>query len=163
MKEYIYVLILTAVMAAVAELLTDGGSSAGVVRMVAGLCVLVALVQPVKEGILWLREASLGEADFEEWLTLPDEGVDAEAVFNGQLSQLGRQEVERATVSLLAEQFGVRPEDCRVEAELVGDGGEMRIECIRIVLSGMAILKNPHSIEAAVKEAFGGECVVAVE
>ena len=163
MKEYVYVLILTAVMAAVAELLTDGEGASNMVRMVAGLCVLVALIQPIKEGIAWLGETARGESVPHEWLSLPDADLDAEAVFNQQLSDLSRREVERAAETILDERFGVRPEDCRVEATVESNGEQMSIQRVYVLLSGSAVLKNPHTIEAFLEQTFGGDCVVAVE
>ena len=153
-------MILTAVTAAVAELLTDGNGASGAVRMVAGLCVLLALIQPVKEGILWLRGAAEGEP--EEWVSLPEGDGEAQAVFQEQLNAIGEQAVTEAVRAVMKERFGVSSDQCRVEAAVIleATGQEVRTERIDVTLSGTAVLKNPRTIKAYLEQTFGCECVV---
>lgn len=163
MKAYIYALILTAVMAAVAEFLTDGGGSSGALRTVAGLCVLLTLIQPVKEGLIWLRGAAEGE--LEEWVELPDDTVNAPEVFLEQMEMISEQAVTEAVTTVLAERFGVPSGQCRVGATVAFDasGNVVGVESVTVFLSGSSILKNPHTIKAFLEQTFGGVCTVAVE
>ena len=163
MKAYVYALILTAVVAAIAELLADGGGSSGAVRMVAGLCVLLALIQPIREGIVWLQSAAEGEIVPEEWVSLPEGDPKAEEVFGEQLLHVSQQAVEAEALSLLRDRFDVPSDGCRIRATVVSEGHGVRVERMTVLLSGSAALKNPHTIKAFMENTFGGECAVAVE
>lgn len=162
MESYVYALILTAVMAAIAELLTDGTGASGAVRLVAGLCVLTALIQPLGDGVRWLRGVS-SEENLSEWLSVPEADLDAGAVFSQQVSSLSEQAVADEAERLMQEKFGVPADQCRVVAEVAVEQGKPRIERLTVVLSGSAILKNPRTVQAYMEQAFGGECTVAVE
>ena len=162
MKEYVYALILVAVMAAVAELLTDGTGASGAVRLVAGVCVLTALIQPLSDGVRWLRGSAV-EENWSEWLSVPKADVDADAVFSEQLGTLSEQAVVNEAKRLMRENFGIPSDQCRVVADVSVLDGVTQIQRITVVLSGSSVLKNPRNVKAFMEQTFGGECVVAVE
>ena len=162
MKVYLYALILTAVIAAVAEFLTDGNATSGAVRAVAGLCVLLAMIQPVKEGLLWLQGAA--EGNLEELVSLPEADMDAEVIFLEELGMVTEQVVADAVTAAMKERFGIDRQQCRVWVEVrTQKTGEPVVERVAILLSGTAVLKNPHTIQAYWEQTLGCACTVAVE
>jgi hypothetical protein len=161
-KVYLYALILTAVIAAVAEFLTDGDATAGAVRVVAGLCVLLAMAQPIKEGLLWMRAAAEGE--LEEWVSLPEADVDAEAVFREELDGITEQVVVDGVINTMKERFSVESRQCRVQVAVrTQETGQVIVESLTVILSGAAVLKNPRTIQAYWEQTLGCACTVAVE
>lgn len=167
MKTYIYSLILVAVLAALVEmLLPDGqeGRMSGHIRLITGMCILLALLPPLRQGVLFLGD--LADGSYE--LTLPD-GAEAqgeagyESVFDGYLSDISRKQTEAWAYEVLSEVFGISKENVRVTVTAsAGEGNVPVLENIHVVLSGKAILKNPHEIEAYIAARLGCPCDVSV-
>ncbi len=159
MGSYVYGLIAVGVAAAVAELLTVGNK--GYVRLVAGLCILLACIQPLREGVSYLRDLAEGDLD----LSLPPAAEDAENygdMFNGYLSDTGRREVESWVETALTDVFGISREHFSVEARMTVREGVPCPEEIYISLQGKAILKNPHQIEDYISSRMTCPCHVFV-
>lgn len=161
---YVYALILTAVTAVVVELMMPEGRMSGVVKGVLGLCLLVTLLAPIKEGIALIRQVATGE------ITLPQggdhmlNGEDYQGHLRDELATLGEQEV-LAWVSMTLEQvFGIASKNhtCTVTMGVAADGMTPVVERVTLILSGTAIFEDPHAIEAYIAEQLNCSCTVAV-
>lgn len=164
MGRYVYGLILVGVSAAVVELLAVGGDASrmkGHLRLVAGLCILVACLQPMREGIAYLTSLAEGELP----LTLPHKDVEEEnyqEMFDGYLGDTGSREVKVWVETTLTDVFGISEEHSTVEVSMtVADGVPCPAE-VYIALSGKAILKNPHRIEEYISSRLACPCYVSV-
>lgn len=166
MSAYILPLLAASLAAALVELLApkgDGGRIAAHVRMIAGLYLLVALLNPLREGLDLLRSAAEGD------LTARLEGSvtaytpeDYEAFFRASLSALGKDETQAQVTSALESVFGIPSDACAVEAVCESDGETLILREVRIGLKGKYALKNPHPIEKYFADALGCPCYVTV-
>ena len=165
MSSYILTLLLAAVAAAVAELLTprgDGGRIVAHVRMVAGLFLLVALLAPLREGITLLSSAldgSLIEEAFPDGDYAP---TDYESLFYENLATSSAAEIEAWTKSTLAAHFSIPADACAVSALCHITSDAQSLTELRISLHGSFAFQDPHPIEAYFREALACPCYVTV-
>ena len=173
MSAYVLSLLGASLAACMVELLVpkgDGGRIAGHVRMVAGLFLLVALLEPIGAGLTLLRRAAEGELT--GWIEeqIPSSAVDGDSerfedVFRESLNGVGRREVEAWVVESLETAFGIPAAGCAVEAvcDLTDGAGEnSALRELRIGLRGAYALEDPHPIEAYFAERLGCPCYVTV-
>ena len=162
----LYGLIAAAVAATLVELIApqgEGGRLGGHVRLVAGLCVLIALIQPLREGVTLLR--AMAEGDLSE--VLPDVKLPAEeeydSVWSDTLAAMGEQEVTSWVEGMLEQEFGIHPDNRRVQVlcEATEDGA-LHVKEVYIALWGAAIWKDPHAMEAYISERLSAPCTVSV-
>ena len=112
MRQYIYAWITVAVLATLSEMMIPGGrqgKTAGHFRFVAGLCVLIAMLPTVKEGLS--RVYSVADGSYE--LMLPsDEAYDQnyEAFFSDHMEAITREQYEAWVYDALLREFSL-PED----------------------------------------------------
>ena len=163
MSGYIMALVLTGITAAIAELLSPSEKLAGHIRLVAGLCLLVALLAPVRSAVEYLGSVSDGGFDVEE--LLPElEGEDYAESFSDELARITVEKTEAWVSGALESRFGIPPDARRiyVKTELSDDGKTPAILRVDIVLHTSAILQNPHEIEAYVTSNLKCPCTVAI-
>ena len=120
MGNYIYGLILVGVAAAVAELITVGRDvtrTKGYLRLVSGLCVLVACLSPLQEGITYLK--ALADGEISAVLPPAHEVEDYPNMFDGYLADTGGAEVTAWVEDTLTDVFGISREYSDVEVRMV--------------------------------------------
>ena len=165
MGAYVYSLILVGVCAAVVEWLTLGGEGSkmtGHLRMVTGLCILIACLQPIGEGITYLKNLSEGDLT----ATLPEVDIDHSdynQMFNDYMGDMGKQEITTWIEQTMQEVFGISAED--VDIDVVMDTTTQDVPTpaeVYLSLSGKAILKNPHQIESYIASRLMCPCYVSV-
>jgi hypothetical protein len=166
MTTYVYTLLVSALAAALVELISpkgEGGKLASSIRMLAGLCLLVALLSPLREGLRLLESFRDGSLSDSVEALLP-EGVlpDYGEVFGDTLTAVTEQEVEAWVQSLLVSSYGIPAEGCTVSAMCDYEAETMTITEVRIALRGKYALTDPHPIESAVTQALGCPCFVTV-
>ena len=161
----LYALIATAVAATLVELIApqgEGGRRGGQVRLIAGLCILIALIQPLREGITLLR--AVAEGNLSEMI--PDMELPSEeeygSVWADTLEGLGEQEVASWVEGVLGREFGINPDNRRVQVICENTDSTLCVREVRIALWGAAIWKDPHAIEAYVSERLFCPCTVSV-
>ena len=171
MSAYILTLLSASLAVCVIELLLpkgDGERVASHVRLVSGLFLLVALLNPLREGLTLLRSAASGELGevIAERLPTSSPEEDYAASFNATLSEVGRREVEAWVKETLSAVFAIPSEGCAVEAvcqvEETEEGVALSLAELRIGLKGKYILEDPHPIETYVSERLGCPCFVTV-
>lgn len=161
----LYGLIAAAVAATLVELIApqgEGGRLGGQVRLVAGLCILIALIQPLREGITILR--AMAEGELSEMLPdveLPPQ-EEYDSVWADTLVGMGEQEVESWVAGVLEREFRIDSDNHRVQVICETDDGALCVQEVRIALWGAAIWKNPHAIEVYVSERLSCPCTVSV-
>ena len=162
MTPYILSLVAAAMAAAVVELLApkgEGGRISAQVRMVAGLFILVALLLPLRDGVAFLTELSDGGG-----LAIPSyDAPDYESTLQASVVSLGSAELSAWVTSTLEAEFSISPD----LAEVVPVWGESDttpppLAEVYIVLSGKAVLTDPHPIEAFFADALGCPCRVSI-
>lgn len=164
MAQYVYAWITVAVLSVLSELLLPGGKGgkmAGHMRFLAGLCVLIALLPVVKDGLAHLRD--LAEGDYE--IVLPEgEKGDYEACFRESLADLTKEQYEVWVYDTLQREFAIDKENCVAEVTVAHHGdGVPSITAVFISLSGKAILKDPRQIESRIGTALSVPCMVSVD
>lgn len=166
MKTYILTILVASLSVAIIELLApkgEGGHISSHVRMIAGLFLVVALLNPLQEGILFLRSAAEGNlADRLEDM-LPEASVENyEEVFLGTITDLGAEETEAWVISVLETVFHIPPAACTVEAVCEAEENSLSLREVRIALSGAYIWEDPHPIETYVSKQLQCPCYVTV-
>ena len=166
MNSYILTLLSASLAAAVVELLSpkgEGGKLTSHIRMVAGLFLLVALLDPLRTGLALLRDATEGDLTSRLESMLPHGDPDGyEAAFGDTLTAISRTEVEAYAISALEADFGIPPEACTVSAICSYGGETLTLTELRISLHGSHALTNPHPIEAYFAERLECPCYVTV-
>ena len=166
MHAYILTILTASLGAAVVELLApkgEGGRITGHVRMIAGLFLIVALLDPLREGILFLRSAADGDLTARLEEVLPErDSEDYGKVFDSTLAAVSRAEVEAFVISALGTVFGIPETDCRVEAVCEAEDGTPVLCEVRIALGGDSVFKDPHPIESYVTAQLQCPCHVTV-
>ena len=159
--RYLLAVVLTALLGGLCEELLPARSAlAERLRLVSGICVLAALVQPLGGAI-----ASLGSlipsVELGALLDGEESGAeDYEALLDASLGRYASEEAARLLAHLIEERFGLRAASCRVEMTLREDGTVGRV---LVTLSGLSVLTDPREICDYVSERLGCPCDVAVE
>ena len=150
------------------------GKTARTVRVVAGLCVLLALLRPITEGMSLLRtlaaEGADGLRDRLEASTLTPtvEPPEEPKALADRLAEAGAAEVEAWVLAALQDSFGIPPDYATVTAQVAvtlgGDGAEdgVTLERVYISLSGRFALSDPHDIEGWFSERLGCAVILSV-
>lgn len=166
MNIYILTLLSAALVAAVAELLSpkgEGGRTASHIRMVAGLFLLIALLEPLRAGVELLRNAVSGDLAARLEASLPAESPeDYGAILGDTLTAISRDEVETYVGMALERDFGIPPSGCTIAAICAYEDGTLTLQELRISLRGTHILQDPHPIEAYFTEKLNCPCFVTV-
>lgn len=154
--------------ACLCEYLLPGGSSSRLVkslRLVTGLCVLLALAAPLRGALGLMRELKDGGLS-DLWSSSEDaDDVKGENYLNEYLTLQTREAVEEWAKEVLNKQFGISSDCCRVVVTMGRDTETdlPYVSRVDVVLSGNAILRNPHLIEEWFENETGGICRVTVE
>lgn len=166
MTSYVLTLLAASLAAAVVELIApkgEGGRLANHVRMIAGLFLLVTLLNPLREGLAILKAAA--EGDLPQRLEAKIEAAtpeDHEAAFGASLAAMGQAETESWVTETLKTRFSIPPTDCIVEALCDAENQTLTLRELRIGLKGRSALQNPHPIEAYFAEALQCPCYVTI-
>jgi hypothetical protein len=157
-NKYIYSLIITSVVAVIAELIiskNDNGISR-YVDLICGLCVAMALIAPVKGGVEWLIRYSDGGIDgiiLDHELPPKENYSD---IFDLQLQGITEDEICRQ----ICNEFGIDSKNIRINAHF---DDSYAPQTINVVLNGKGILKDPTQIIRYINTAFNCQGTVAVE
>lgn len=167
MNGYVLTVLGASLAAAMIELLSpkgEGGRIASHVRMIAGLFLMVALLGPLREGILFLKSAAEGNLTNRLAEVIPEQiSTDYEAAFRDTLVGVGKEETEAWVITVLDTVFGIPPGACTVEAVLQTEGKTLTLEEVRIALSQKHALENPHPIETYISSQLQCPCYVTVQ
>ena len=132
--------------AALAEILLPGEEGRGTktaLRALTALAVLLLISRPIlpyfQKSFDFSLEMLLGDADIQT--------EQYEAVFENALRAGGEQELNRALLALLEEEYGIGQEDAHVKVYFDETGAPTHA---KITLSGMALLVDPDEIAADV-------------
>lgn len=176
MTTYLYTLLATALVAAVAEmLLPRGGRMGGALRLVGGLCLLVAIIAPLGEGLSLLRSVAEEGMDAAALVdSIPPRGedftpADPSALWGETISTLTEEEVASAVRSRLEARFSIPAEGCQVAVTVTAlppadDPHGIPLPTltkVRVTLLGISLAEDPYAIEADLKDWLG--CEVRVE
>ena len=169
LTKYILPVIFTALIAAVAEFLSPAGEGNGLsnhIKLVAGLCITIALLSPIRDGFDLLQGVVNGEyiEELPEEI-LPSDGLsnDYNSVFSERLESLTRAELEEEIRRVLNSEFDISDDNARIITELSDANGTVTLKRITVVLSKNAVFKNPHKINERLSSYFNCECEVAIE
>ena len=165
-SSYVLTILSASLVACVIELLVpkaDGGRLASYVRMIAGLFLLVLLLNPLREGLELLHDAAEGDPAGVIADRLPTPmPEDYEAAFGSSLTAVGKRETEAWVKETLETVFHIPPSDCAVEAVCESDGASLSLCELRIGLRGKHALEDPHPLESYFTDLLGCPCYVTV-
>ncbi len=162
MTSYILSLTVASLAAVLVELLAPKGENGRLgagVRMVAGLFLLVALLTPLRAGVDFLSDLAEGDG-----VDLPAyDAPDYESTLQASVLSLGHAELTAWVKQTLATEFSISAESAEVvvifaEADTLTPPPAV----VYIVLSGTAMLEDPHPIEAYFEERLSCPCHVSV-
>ena len=167
MNTYVLALLAASLGVALIRLLApkgEGGRLGDHVDMIAGLFLLVSLLEPLKAGITLLYTAAEGDLADQLPITVPAYSEEDYAeVLNSTLLSVGKTQAEVWVSSALQDRFGIPPMDCRISVSCAAEGENLTVSEVRVALSGSSITQNPHPIEAYITDSLGCPCYVTVE
>jgi len=163
MKEYFISLLAVGVLSMLANALCadekGGDFMSKNIRLFCALAVICVIVAPLKEFI-----TTLSSADYSiSGLTGDSDIEDYEDKYKNALISSGEESVKSNIQTMLAEKFGMSPDNIRIELEIDRSSSSPNLTKVIVFLSKTAIFKNPYDIEKAVSDTYGCECDVAVE
>lgn len=173
--------LMIALMATLVEQLLPGGESARLAKplhAVAGLCILAALLSPLKEGLSLLHDLTSNQ-DYalsqrleelfpgDEPFLYGEEGY-AEHL-SQQLAASGATEVQAWVKQALQQQFGIPATQCEVTVDMQvqvpvhnSETVTASVAHVWILLRGNSIFKNPHIIEEWFSQQLCCTCTVSL-
>ena len=135
-----------------------GGAVKKYVGFIASLCVLCITIAPATNALDTLSEFFDGGLD--GWIEKSE--ADYKNDYYAYLKSYGKENAEEGIRELICSEFSIDREECHISAEVSEENGELRLDRIRVMLSGSAVFKNPYRIEEYLSDLFGCECSVGV-
>ena len=160
MKAYILSVIGASLAAALVILLTPEGKGGGIgkhIKLLTSLALLCIITDPFLTFIGSLSESKL-DGFKESLLENVSETDPYENTLYESLSKMSADTLETELKNRISKRFGIKKDDLDVNAEYEIIDGTVCFKRIVVTLSGGAIFKNPHTVEAYVKEITGIEC-----
>ena len=144
----------------ITAVLPDNGGGGALKKydgFIASLCVLCITIAPAMSALDTLAEFFDGGLD--SWIEKSE--ADYKTDYYAYLATWGRENAEEGIRELICREFSIDREDCHVSTDVSEENGELRLDRIRVILSGTAILENPYKIEEYLIDLFGCECSVS--
>ena len=164
MNGYLIALLSTALGISLVSILTSDGAGGGIakhVRLLSSLILICILIIPFENLIEKLKNLTSGEITF-PGIELPEEN-DAKDQLQGTLDDASKQYFVQSLTQMLEKQFAIQSGDLRCNVRWTQQEDRAVPQKITVILSGSAIWKDPHPIEAFVTELIGCECITAIE
>ena len=133
-----------------------GGALKKYVGFIASLCVLCIIIAPATKALDAVSGFFGGGLD--GWLEEHNQSYEDE--YYGYLASYGKENAEEGIRELICREFSIDHENCHVSAEVSESDGKLRLDRIRVILSGDAVFKNPYEIEGYLSDVFECECIV---
>ena len=161
MKDYIFSLVCVSLIAAMLGILCpqDAAGQKSVRFLISVVIISIIFLPPSR------IEEIINEdyfAGFEEIFDGFGEGADT-SDFADSLERYGTDYVNAEIKKDVCKRFDIPETNCRAVASFAMKDGALCLEKIKVILSGKAIWKDPHAIEAYVGENYGCPCSVALE
>ena len=163
MKVYLLSVLTTSLIASLVGILTPEGERGGIakhVKLLLSLLLICALIAPLKGAVQWLRELGEGE------IRIPAI-EDSEHEYQSQMQEALDGASETYFIQMLtqaiASEFSISTDQMRCSARWEQAESGLAPTSVTVILSGAAIWKNPHAIEAYVVDLLGCACEVAIE
>ena len=83
-----------------------------------------------------------------------------EEIYNENLIKESVEGIEQRLCEMLCSKFSILPESVSVKITIENEAGALTVNEVRVYLSGMAILKDPHEIEEYLGELVDCRCEV---
>ena len=134
----------------------DGKGVSGYTRLAVSLCVLSVTISPIASFISRLRSIELD--DFS--LGNLQSKASYEEIYEDMLCVANESFISEKTEDLICRDFNIERGQVRVFAELYSNDDEYKLRCVKVMLSGAAIAKNPHEIKEYVTSLLSCECEI---
>ena len=164
MEGYLIALLSTALGITLVSILTPEGSGGGIakhVRLLSALLMICILIIPFEKLIQNLRHLTTGDLSF-PGIENPNEN-DANDQFQSTLDEASKQYFTQSLTQMIESQFAISSGDLRCVINWRQEADTAVPTKVTVLLSGSAIWKDPHQIEAFVTELIGCECITAIE
>ncbi len=158
MKTYLLSVLAAALIISLIGILAPNGAQSSL-KLITSLFFLCVIAAPLPN---WLENLP---DRIDELVTAPDGGSaedDYRQQANEALDGASKTYLAQALTQYLEQKFSIPQGEVRCQI-LWSEEESATPEKVTVILSGTAIWKNPDSIEAAVTELLGCECVTAIE
>ena len=164
MKEFLHSIIIVAITISLFNQLLPVGRGFEKYARFVGMLVLATLVlSPVINMIKGFDE------DF--FIDIRDDIADIEnggnneysELLNGYLTEYSTEQFKLGIKEILLNNYGIPEEECEILIDTKIDSGQLRVDKMQILLSGISIFKNPYEIEYYFTELVGCECSVLIK
>ena len=147
-----------AVIGIVESIAPHNAKTAGYMKLITSLCLLCVVIKPLSGAVTQIP------ALFEKMTEAVAEDGEArreyEEILQGEMEEAVRGGLSDGLREQLRSQFGI--ENCEIGIALERTDGTFHVTRVIITLTGKDIFRNPHTVEAYVKELFECECVVVI-
>lgn len=164
MKNYLLTLIAASLVAVLVGILSPDGERGGIakhMKLLTSLFLVCVLINPLQSGIVGLQKLMRGE------LSLPAlDGTEQEDYLDEMEGALNGASVNYFCDMLtetIEGQFAIEKGSVRCLVQWEQTDGTLTPTRVTVVLSGKAVWKDPHAIEAFVTELLGCDCTTAIE
>lgn len=161
MKGYILSIICICVVGSVVSVLSLDGSGGGIskhIKLIFGLCVILVCIEPIKDGIEYLKGADLSQS------ILPsDSDADKyEDIFKSSYTAAEVEILKNGIKNVLAEKFGIDGSECDISISLITADRGSSLSRVLITLYGSAVWQDTAAIEAYLSQLLGCEVISAI-
>ena len=163
MKQELIRVLTVSLLCGLIDLLTPAGEREGLrraVRLLTGLFLLSVMLTPFLRlgGGVDLSDLIASVRQMER-----EAQEEYERMMEEKLTVSTAAQLEEDLYELLTRRLGLGRENVTVRIETAGEGAEWRVDHIRVLLRGEAILRDPRRVEALIEEAVGCPCTAAWE
>lgn len=157
-KGYVISVMCVSIVGSLVSLLSPEGEGGGLgkhVRLVFGLCIVIVLINPIKDVVCYIKNAEY------EWVK---DGGDQnsekyEEIFYESYSSAEIENLKGGIKQLLYDRFEIDGSECEISVSLNSEGG---LDRVLVTLYGGAVWKNTEEIEGYLYGILGCEIVTAV-
>lgn len=164
MKAYLTSLITAALIAALVSILTPNGERGGIAghqKLLTSLFLVCVLIAPLNGAIKGLQALIGGDLSFIE--TAPTEKNEYREQMNDAINSASERYFTQMLTQTISENFSIPTDELRCLVAWKKNEEDLAPDRVTVILTGSAIWKDPHAIEAFVTELLGCPCATAIE
>ena len=159
MRAYLLSLITASVCIAVAGVLAPSGGIGKYVRLLCALFLITVISAPLGGLLGGFRELVNGDWRLPTW----EEESSNSPSLQETINEASKAYFSESLTRLLEEEFSIRQGEIECRTVWSTDTEKITPKSIRLLLSGSAVWKDPHAIEAYVVDLLQCECIIAIK
>ena len=158
MSGYVITLIGTVIICSLASMLApEGNGMLGYVKLAAGLCILCVAISPITSFVETVDGFFEGDGFFSDILGAEE----LDGIYENGLLGVSEASVSEGLRDMICREFELKADEIEVSVKLSEKDGECVAEGVTVILvSGRAIITDPHEVIAYVERVLECRCEI---